>query len=374
MLEVREGSCCFPREVLGVNVGLACVDGIIAILAFSQVFHLLIGSSNTGYFFFFLITIIAVCKRWQCWSHSCGFIFMALPKILSFAAFLLLLSFWVDLRHQADDDEDYEEEGFSFHEALLEMTLDDPSAHADSLRICLPFRSIRVGSRQKIVIWVTALVFVLMVAFALLMWIGMGSDFINSLSLATVYVVFFAIALLLLGGALACYGILICSKLRRVRSERAASEMWKVAGMAAVSIICFTPSAFVALFTHIPLQLQVLYHCQKLDYNGLDTSLLLILYYFIGSSVPSAFMLWIMRELPHAVVPNVHEESRTIAYIPDSSAVVHNPQRWTTSTSLQNQGIPTLQRCQQCCLMLCVADVPRVTSYFVGKQTIVRVV
>ncbi|OAY25109.1 tobamovirus multiplication protein 1 isoform X5 [Manihot esculenta] len=318
MLEVREGSCCFPREVLGVNVGLACVDGIIAILAFYQlirihsrnsqlgwtrqkVFHLLIGSSNTGYFIFFLATIIAVCKRWQCWSHSCGFIFMALPKILSFAAFLLLLSFWVDLRHQADD-EDCEEEEFSFHEALLEMTIDDPSsAHADSLRICLPFRSVRVGSRQKIVIWV--------------------------------YVDAFAIALLLLGAALACYGLLICSKMRRVRSERAASEMWKVAGLAVVSVTCFSPSAFVALFTQIP----VLYHCQKLDYNGPATSLLLILYYFIGSSVPSAFILWIMRELPPAVVPNAHEESRTIAYITDSSVVVHNPQRWTTATSLQNQ-------------------------------------
>lgn len=44
-----------------------------------------------------------------------------------------------------------------------------------------------------------------------------------------------------------------------------------------------------------------------------------------------------MRELPPAVVPNAHEESRTIAYITDSSVVVHNPQRWTTATSLQNQ-------------------------------------
>ncbi|XP_057992170.1 protein TOM THREE HOMOLOG 1 isoform X4 [Hevea brasiliensis] len=330
MLEVRERYCCFPREVLGVNVGLACVDGIIAILAFSQlirihsrnsqlgwtrqkVFHLLIASSNTGYFVFFLTTIITICKRWQCWSHSCGFIFMALPKILSFAAFLLLLSFWVDLHHQADD-EDCEEEDFSFHEALLEMRLDDPtSAHADSQRICLPFRSIRVGSRQKIVIWVTALVFILTIAFAVLMWIGMGNDFIDSPSLATAYVDVFAIALLLLGGALACYGLLICAKMRRVRSERAASEMWKVAGLAVVSVICFTSS----------------------------------------SSVPSAFILWIMRELPPAIVPDVHEESRTIAYITDTSVVAHIPQRWTTATSLQNQGIPTLQRGERCFLPLC---------------------
>ncbi|XP_012072060.1 tobamovirus multiplication protein 1 isoform X2 [Jatropha curcas] len=349
MLEIREGSCCFPRKVVGVNVGLALVDGIIAILAFSQlmrihsrnsrlgwtrqkVFHLLIGSSNTGYFIFFLITTIAICERWLCWSYSCGFIFMALPKILSFAAFLLLLSFWADLRHQADD-EDYEEEDFSFHESLLEMALDDPSsAHTDSLRVCLPFRSLQVGSRQKIVIWVTVLVFGLMVAFAVLMWIGMGSTFIDLSSLATVYVDVFAIAFLVLGGALACYGLLICSKMKRVRSERAASEMWKVAGLAVVSVLCFTSSSLVALFTQIP----VLYYCQKLDNNGLYTCLLLILYYFIGSSVPSAFILWIMRELPAAPVPNVHEESSTIAYIADSS-VERNTQSWTTAASLQNQ-------------------------------------
>ncbi|XP_015575020.1 tobamovirus multiplication protein 1 isoform X3 [Ricinus communis] len=350
MLEIREGSCCFPRQVVGVNVFLAFVDCILAILAFSQlirihsrssqlgwtrqkVFHLLIGSSNTGYFIFFLITIMAICKGWLCWSRSCGFIFMALPKILYFAAFLLLLSFWVDLRHQADD-EDCEEEDFSFHEALLEMTLDDPSSvHADSLRICLPFRSTRVGSRQKVVIWVTAVVFVLMMAFAVLMWIGMDHTFIDSSKLAMVYVDVIAIVSLLLGGALACYGLLICSKMRRVRSERASSEMWKVAGLAVVSILSFTSSAFIALFTQIP----VLYCCQKLDNSGLLTSFLLFVYYFIGSSVPSALVLWIMRELPPPIVANVHEESRTIAYVTDSSTVVHNPQRWTTAASLQNQ-------------------------------------
>ncbi|KAF2314667.1 hypothetical protein GH714_028377 [Hevea brasiliensis] len=204
-----------------------------------------------------------------------------LTKNSVFCGISSTLSFWVDLHHQADD-EDCEEEDFSFHEALLEMRLDDPtSAHADSQRICLPFRSIRV----------TALVFILTIAFAVLMWIGMGNDFIDSPSLAT------------------------------------------VAGLAVVSVICFTSSAFVALFTQIP----ILYHCQKLDYNGLVTSLLLILYYFIGSSVPSAFILWIMRELPPAIVPDVHEESRTIAYITDTSVVAHIPQRWTTATSLQNQ-------------------------------------
>ncbi|KAK9936737.1 hypothetical protein M0R45_013563 [Rubus argutus] len=42
----------------------------------------------------------------------------------------------------------------------------------------------------------------------------------------------FAMVTLLLGGALACYGLLLCLRMRTVRSERASSEMWKVAGLA----------------------------------------------------------------------------------------------------------------------------------------------
>ncbi|KAG2689057.1 hypothetical protein I3760_09G122800 [Carya illinoinensis] len=64
MLELREGAC-FPRVLVGVNVVLALVDAIIAVLAFYQlirihsrnsqvvwtrqkVFHLMIGSSSMG--------------------------------------------------------------------------------------------------------------------------------------------------------------------------------------------------------------------------------------------------------------------------------------------------------------------------------------
>lgn len=36
MLELRDGSC-YPEAVVGVNVGLACVDGVIAFIAFYQV-------------------------------------------------------------------------------------------------------------------------------------------------------------------------------------------------------------------------------------------------------------------------------------------------------------------------------------------------
>ncbi|GKU92516.1 hypothetical protein SLEP1_g6230 [Rubroshorea leprosula] len=344
MIGLREGWLLF-----GVNVGLACVDGIIAVLAFTQlirihsrnsqlgwtrqkVFHLLIGSTNTGYFIYFVLTLVVACKDWPCWSYSCGFVAMALPRILFFAAFLLLLSFWVDLCHQATDEEEDDEEQ-SFLEALLEKSFNRPSSTtSDSRRTCFPFRLIHVGSRQKIVILVTVLVFLLMVTFAVLIWIGMGKNPIDSSTIARVYVDFFAIAILLLGGALACYGLLLSLKMRKVRSERASSEIWKVAGLAIVSLICFTSSAFVAIFTDIPM----LYHWPELYIDGVYESLLLILYYFLGSSVPSAFLLWVVRELPAMSVTNNREESRTITFISDHSPAVHHPQQWTTATSSQN--------------------------------------
>ncbi|XWS15949.1 hypothetical protein CRYUN_Cryun34aG0045400 [Craigia yunnanensis] len=350
MFEEKEKSCSFPRELVGVNVGLACFDGIIAILAFTQlarihsrnsqlgwtrqkVFHLLIGSTNAGYFIYFVLTLIAACRGWLCWSYSCGFIAMAFPRILLFATFLLLLSFWVDLCHQADDEEEEDDEQ-GFLEALLQNSLNRPrSSIADNRRICYPFRLIHVGSRQKIVILVTVLVFLFMMTFAVLIWIGMEENPIDSSTLARVYVDLFAAAILLLGGALACYGLLLCRKMRNVRSERASSEIRKVAGLAIVSVLCFTSSAFVALFTDIP----VLYHWHELHIDGVYTSLLLILYYFIDSSVPSAFVLWVMRELPPMSIANIQEESMTVTFITDSSAEIHYPQSWTTAASSQNQ-------------------------------------
>ncbi|RVX10674.1 hypothetical protein CK203_018259 [Vitis vinifera] len=35
MFELRDGSC-FPRVLAAVNVVLACIDGVVALLAFSQ--------------------------------------------------------------------------------------------------------------------------------------------------------------------------------------------------------------------------------------------------------------------------------------------------------------------------------------------------
>lgn len=55
-----------------------------------------------------------------------------------------------------------------------------------------------------------------------------------------------------------------------------------------------------------------------------------------GSSLPSAFVLWIMRELPPLVAINVPEEPRTLTFVSDYSAT-SQPQHWTTITTAQNQ-------------------------------------
>ncbi|KAK6124081.1 hypothetical protein DH2020_042166 [Rehmannia glutinosa] len=390
MLELREGGRCYPETVEGVNVGLACVDGVIAFLAFYQEYscscqstsgisrmaidakipwgmllqlfvNLLrihsrnsqlgwtrqkvsfLKSANTlddsalydtgsvesrnSFFLYFVLTLVAACKGWICWSNSCGFIVMAFPKILFIAAFLLLLSFWVDLCHQSNDDD--EDEGCSPQEALLEKR-NKTDSNANGRRRCCSFRSHRIGSRQKIVILVTVLVFAIMIASSMLIWIGMGKSPIDS---AVVYVDLIAVAVLLLGGALACYGLKLFLKMRKVRADRASWERWKVAGLAIVSLISFTSSASVAIGTNVPL----LYNWHEQQIDGVYTSLLLVLYYFIGSSVPSAFVLFVMKELPPPVVINRQQESRTITFISDGSVPTH-PQRWIAATSVQNQG------------------------------------
>ncbi|XP_048438172.1 uncharacterized protein LOC125476332 isoform X5 [Pyrus x bretschneideri] len=313
MFGLREGSC-FPRVLVGVNVGLALVDGIIALLAFYQLIRIHSRNSQLGW---------TRQKGWQCWSNSCGFTLMV---------FLLLLSFWVDLCHQADDEDD-EDEG-NFREALLEQTFSRPdSLDRDSHRTCFPLRFIRIGSRQRIVILVTLLVFVIMIASAVIIWIGMGQNPIDSALVARVYVDLFAIAILLLGGALACYGLLLCLRMRNVRSERASSEMWKVAGLAVVSVLCFASSSLVALLTDIPMLYD--WHHQRI--KDVYTSVLLILYYFVGSSIPSAFVLWVMRELPPSVTANTREEPSTLTFISDVSTTLQDPQSWHAAMGFRNQ-------------------------------------
>ncbi|KAJ0762244.1 hypothetical protein HanOQP8_Chr04g0159211 [Helianthus annuus] len=277
--------------------------------------------SLAGYGIYFILTLVAACKNWICWSNSCGFVVMALPKILFLAAFLLLLSFWVDLCHQANDED--EDDG-SPRAALIEKA-NKRNLKINSRRRYCSFRVFPVGSRQQAVILVTLLILVIMLASAVLIWIGLGKNPIDSAVVARVYVDTFAVAMLLLGGALACYGYVLVSKMSKVRSERTSSEMWKVAGLAIVSVICFTSSSVV------------LYHCDWRSIRGIYVSLLLIVYYFIGSSVPSAFVLWIMRELPPSVAINVPEESRTLAFVSDYSPAAEPQQHWTTIATAQNQ-------------------------------------
>ncbi|XP_062100012.1 uncharacterized protein LOC133805882 [Humulus lupulus] len=265
---------------------------------------------------------------------------IAVLKLLGSSSRENLLSM-VDLCHQSDD-EDEEDEESSAEESLLEKTFNERnSLNADNHnhRKCLPFRLVHVRSRQKIVILylliyqATLLVIVIMLACAVIIWIGMGKNPIDSTVVARVYVEVFAGAMLLLAEALACYGILLCLKMSKVRTERASSELWKVAGLAVVCVICFTSNAFVALLTGIP----ILYHWHDQERNGACISLL-ILYYFVGSSIPSAFLLWVMREAPPLITTYAQQESATLTFVSDSTAAIPNPQHWTTAPSVRNQG------------------------------------
>jgi hypothetical protein len=61
-------------------------------------------------------------------------------------------------------------------------------------------------------------------------------------------------------------------------------------------------------------------------------------YFLLGSCVPSAFVLWIMRELPPPI-KKVHkeEQSRAVTFISYGAAVPQQPLRWATATSSKNQ-------------------------------------
>ncbi|CAM8981980.1 unnamed protein product [Rhodiola kirilowii] len=342
----------FPRTVY---LALAAIDGTIAAIAFCQllrihfrnsqlgwnrqkVLHMLIGSSNFGYFLYFVLSLISVDRGWLCWSSYCGFIFMAFPEILFLSAFLLLLSFWVDLCHRAagkeDEDEDEDEEA-SFHETLLQRKLNklNPLSSGNQRKFCSLRRLSQVQSRQKIVILGALTIIILMILSAVLIWMGNTYNYFDSSTVARVYVDVFAAISFLLGVALAYYGLSLFMKMRKVRSERASSEMWKVAGLAVVSVICFTSSALVAILTDT-----TILYIRELHINGVYTSVFLTFYYFLGSSLPSSFVLWVMRELPASPVANKHDDDSRISTFVDVSPVVRiQPQQWTTSTSLQNQ-------------------------------------
>uniref|UniRef100_A0A6V7QZ40 THH1/TOM1/TOM3 domain-containing protein n=1 Tax=Ananas comosus var. bracteatus TaxID=296719 RepID=A0A6V7QZ40_ANACO len=346
------GRSCVPPPVVAADAVLAVVDGAIAIVAFLQllrihlrnqqlgwtrqkIFHVMIGSSNVGFLAFFLCTIVATCEGWGCWSHGCGFILMACPQILFLAAFLLLLSFWVDLCHQTNDEEEEDDE-HTYNEALLDKRKNKPGAmHADVRRRCCSFRSIHVGSRQKFVILVVVLIFVLMAAFAVLIWVGRGRNQIDSSLVARVYLDIFSAAILLLGGAFACYGFLLFSKMSKVRSEMVSAEMWKVASLAAVCLVCFTSSSILALVTNVP----VLSYWPSKHFNSIGSSVFMFLYYLFGSSVPSAFVLWVMRDMPPRLSTDIPTHSRVVTLFTDRATTTQYPQWRTAVTSSQSKAL-----------------------------------
>ncbi|KAK4793517.1 hypothetical protein SAY86_023952 [Trapa natans] len=240
------GGCASMSTLIPI-VALAGFDGALSLIALYQiirihlrnreagwtrqkVLHLMLGCSNFGYVIFFMFTLVAHCEKWLCWSKMCGFIFMAYPKILFIAAFLSLLSFWIDLCHQAND-EDEDADADNEESSARQVLLDSKVMHAsisERRRTCCSFQNIEVRGRQKFVIVVVAVVFVLMLSFAVLIWIGMGKNAIDSLTVAQIYVHLCAVTSLLLGGALGYYGVLLFLKLRKLRSERSFADMWKV--------------------------------------------------------------------------------------------------------------------------------------------------
>ncbi|GMN54957.1 hypothetical protein TIFTF001_024083 [Ficus carica] len=304
---IAQDKGCLPFDLLILNVALAFFSAILSVVAFSQLQYLIsAGGSND--------------------EHTAA----AFPKILFLAAFLLLLSFWVDLCHQTNDEEDDNNES-CIQQTLLENSTNElGSSNTDGHRHCCSFQNLHVGSRQKFVVVVVLIIFVLMISFSVIIWIGAGKNFVDSSIVAQVYEDLIAVAILLVGGALGCYGLLLFLKLRKVRSERALSEMWKVAGLAVTSVVCFTSSALVPIFTDIPLY----YHWHLKKIYGVRAVIFLVLYYIIGSLVPSAFVLWIMRELPPAITHR-QEQARIITFISYRTSGT-NPQQRPPSAS-ENQ-------------------------------------
>ncbi|GJW72989.1 tobamovirus multiplication protein 1-like protein [Tanacetum coccineum] len=108
-----------------------------------------------------------------------------------------LLYYRVDLCHHANDED--EDEGFP-REPLLKK-VNKANSKVRSRRRCCNIQIFPIGSRQQVVILVTLLIFVIMLASTVLIWIGPGKNPIDS-SVVRVYVDTFAVAMLLLGGAL----------------------------------------------------------------------------------------------------------------------------------------------------------------------------
>ncbi|EMS52176.1 hypothetical protein TRIUR3_34462 [Triticum urartu] len=229
-----------------------------------------------------------------------------------------------------DEDED---DVRSHQEALLDRTKTKPGTRpTDARRKCFP--GIQLGSRQKFVILVLVLSFIVMLAFAILIWVGRGENPIDSSLLKKVYLDVFSVVVLVLGAALSCYGALLFSKMSKVRSETVSTEKWKVASLAAVSLICFSSSAILALVTNIP----VLLYWYSTEAEIIKNAVILFLYYLIGSSVPSGFVLWVMREMPQRPTVERPTQSRVVTLFRDRPSPTQDPQ-WRAAVTSSNKEL-----------------------------------
>ncbi|KAJ7520128.1 hypothetical protein O6H91_20G067900 [Diphasiastrum complanatum] len=327
-----DNSNCSRRATAKVNLALASIDGVIAATAFFQflrlwlhrrkvkwtrqmVFHFLIGAANAGYSLYFILNLIGTKHQWQCWPHACGFVAMALPQIIFLSTFLLLLSFWVDLCHEHTDKEDEEEDDEEVEQVEYQELPGDPSTKhgkrptLKTSRRCHCWRRWRVRGRQKFLVVVVISIFVLTGGFALLIWIGKGKNTIDSATVVQIYSDLFAIVMLLSGGGLAAYGLLLYTKMSRVRSrtKKSSTDIKKVAGLAVASVLCFSLRGLLVLLTEV----HVFKTWCAWNHGCVSVAVVSFLYNFIGETIPSVVVLWVMGELPppkdnieHSSMPN----------------------------------------------------------------------
>lgn len=287
-----------------------------------KVFHCLIGAANLGYVLYFTLTTVAACLGWTCFSTACGFILIAVPETLFLATFLLLLSFWVDLCNQANDNEEDDDEDMDCGYTRLPLSPDSlESGACNSFRACLPCRRWHVRGRQRCVLIVVSIIFLLAVAFAALIWFGMYDNPLDSVKLAQVYVNFFTLVVLLSGGGLAGYGLLLYTKMSRVRSGRASADISKVAGLAVASVVCFSLKASVVVMSDI-IGLNI-WHVKR--GNSQFSASMIFCYYVIGETVPSLVVLWVMRDLPPRSCDNSMNGRATTREVLIEDALVPDP-------------------------------------------------
>eukprot|EP00897_Mesotaenium_endlicherianum_P002777 jgi/Mesen1/2527/ME000161S01580 len=266
-------------------------------------------ASSLGHAGYFMLSAGAACRDWPCWNHA------------------------VDLCHQATDEEDEEEEEEAEAESNDSESGDDDEDDVSPMRMELPplplqlqqqeeergtcellainkqrrrrrrrrrrgcslcWRRMGIRRRQKVVVAIVVLICVLTAAFAVLIWVGVGNNPIDSYAVARVHADFFACVMLFLGGGLAIYGLLLFSKMSRLRSGKSSADLSKVAWLAVVCLVCFSARAFLVLAKNLPVDLGVTFA----DSFGNFLPSWYLFYYIIGEAIPSVVVLIILKDMP----------------------------------------------------------------------------